>query len=254
MNGRTKGGEHVDRTEFFAKLPRTEPGGALFTSAYLTQISIKPKDHVLDIGCAAGDRATWIARSRGTHVFAVDREPRYVAVCRSRAEEGGAAHLVHPIVGDYGQLPFRSESFKVVMAEGAAMGLGLKQALTLWRRLVPVQGHICVSYPGVVNSDAPAEVRQPLERRMVERLGTLADYHTTARSAGYEVVHQVALQNALWDMYHAENIRRAWALVKSGGAAEDDPAIKEVLADARWFRTVGRGRVFMQALVLRRLR
>jgi hypothetical protein len=42
--------------------------------------------------------------------------------------------------------------------------------------------------------------------------------------------------------------------VASGAAREDDPTIKTVLAEAQWFRTVGRSRVFLQAMVLRRVR
>jgi len=244
----------VDRFEFFSRLPRGEPGGATFTSAYLTQVQIKATDIVCELGCEAGDRATWVARSRGCRIIAVDQEPRYLPVARDRAEQGGALDLVLPIHARYDALPFAENAFRLIVAEGAALPLGLKQALTLWRRFIAPQGHLAITYPGVVKKDAPAEVRAPLEKRMVEPLGTLADYHATVRAAGYEVVHQVPLQAALWDAYYTDNVRHAWALKSNGSVPADDPAVAEVLDEAKWFKQAGRGRVFLQAMVLRRVR
>lgn len=244
----------MDRFEFFSKLPLTEPGGAVFTSAYLTQIQIKATDLVLELGCGGGDLSAWVARSRGCRIISVDDDPRFVHSARDRAEDSGAGNLVKPIVADYRQLPFPDHSFKVVIAEGTAMKLGLKQALTLWRRLVPPQGHLAITYPGVVNKAAPDEVRAPLEARMVEPLGTLPEYHKAIRAAGYEVVHQVPLQPELWDAFYRDAIRHAWALLDHQACPEDDPVVQGVIEEARWYRRVGRGRVFLQALVLRRLR
>ncbi len=244
----------MDRFEFFSRLPRGEPGGATFTSAYLTQVQIKATDIVCELGCEAGDRATWVARSRGCRIVAVDQDRRYLPVLRSRAEQGGADKLIQPLHARYNALPFGDNAFRLVVAEGAALPLGLKQALTLWRRLIAPQGHLAITYPGVVKKDAPAEVRAPLEKRMVEPLGTLADYHATVRAAGYEVVHQVPLQPELWDAYYTDNVRHAWALQSGKTVPEDDPTVADVLAEAKWFKQAGRGRVFLQALVLRRVR
>ncbi len=244
----------MDRFTFFSPLPRSEPGGSTFTSAYLTQVQIKADHRVLDLACASGDRATWIARSRGCRIVAVDTEPRYLPVLQGRTSDGGAGHLVQPVAATYDALPFADESFRLVMAEGAALGMGLQSALTSWRRLVPKNGHVAVTYPGVVNKDAPPEVREPLERRMVEPLRPLADYHTIVRNAGYELVHQVPLQPELWDAFYADAMRRAWALVAAEAVPEDDPIVREVIAEAHWYRRIGRGRVFLQALVLRRMR
>lgn len=246
----------MDRFAFFSPLPRSEPGGSTFTSAYLTQANIQIKaDHrLLDLRCASGDRLTWIARSRGCPIVAVDSDARYLPVVRRRAEEGGAGHLVQPVAANYDALPFEDESFRLVLAEGAAMPLGLEKGLATWRRLVPRNGHIAVTYPGVVNKDAPPEVREPIERHMVEPMRPLADYHTIIRKSGLELVHQVPLQPELWDAFYADAMRRAWALVKSGRVSKNDSTIRQVLAEAHWFRRIGRGRVFMQAFVLRRVR
>jgi len=137
------------------------------------------------------------------------------------------------------------------MAEGAALSLGLKQALLLWKRLLKPQGRLVVTYPGVVNRNAPSEVRGPLEERMVEPLGTLADYHTTLRACGYELLHQVPLQAGVWDTFYGNNQRHAWALIAAGKLREDDPSLQLILNEGEWYRKVGRGRVFLQAMVLK---
>lgn len=244
----------MDRFEFFVKLPRNEPGDATFTSAYLTKVPIKADDRVLDLGAGNGARATWIARSRGSTVLAVDRDPRYLPFARLMAREGGAGHLVVPLCARYDKLPFVEHSFQVVLAEGAAMRMGLKNALALWRHLVPPQGFICLTYPGVVNKKAPSEVRAPLEARMIEPLGTLPEYIETINASGFELAHQVPLHPELWDKFYSENVRHAWAMLAAGEVTEDDPAVRDVLNESRWFRRCGRGRVFLQALVCRRVR
>ena len=177
-----------------------------------------------------------------------------VLTTSGKSYEGGSGHLVLPVSADYRNLPFPDNTFKVVLAEGAAMGLGLKQALTVWRRVVTPEGHLCVTYPGVVNKDAPNEVRQALEKRMIDPMGTLGDYHAIVRATGFELVHQVPLQTELWEQFYADSMRHAWALMASGEVKEDDPQIRAVVAEAQWFRTFGRSRVFLQAMVMRRVR
>lgn len=244
----------MDRFEFFTKLPRIEPGCATFTSQYLTKVPLKASDRILDLAAGAGQRATWVARSRGSRIVAVERDPRFLPAAMQTAREGGAGHLVSALCARYDKLPFREHAFAAVLAEGAALRLGLKNALSLWRHLVPPQGFVCVTYPGVVNKNAPTQVRAPLEARMIEPLATLPEYVETVNASGYELVHQVPLHPDLWDKFYADNVRHAWALHANAAVSEDDPTVRDVLAEARWYRRVGRGRVFLQAFVCRRVR
>ncbi|MCA9542607.1 MAG: hypothetical protein KC620_27110, partial [Myxococcales bacterium] len=43
-------------------------------------------------------------------------------------------------------------------------------------------------------------------------------------------------------------------LIASGRATDQTRIVRDLLAEARWFRQVGRGRIFLQAMVLRRTR
>ncbi len=133
------------------------------------------------------------------------------------------------------------------------MALGLEVSLKLWRRLIPVGGHIGASYPGVINKDAPDEVRGPLELRMAEPMKTLAEYQAIARKTGYDLIHQAPLAHALWENFYADTTRRAWAL-NNHESAEKTGVVRTVLDEAHWYRHVGRGRVFLQSMLLRRSR
>ncbi|MFN3201516.1 MAG: class I SAM-dependent methyltransferase [Bradymonadia bacterium] len=243
----------MDLFGFYADLPRIEPGGVTFSSAYLSAITIKSTDVVAELGSGLGSNATWIARSRCCPVVAVDPDPRCLKETMRRAEEGGGDVFVRPVRADLASLPFQDQAFKVVVSEGAALSLGLKHALTVWRRILAPGGILALTYPGVVNKGAPTEVRGPLERRMAEPMGTLADYHAVVRGAGFELVHQVSMQPELWESHYNDCVRHAWALMRSERVSEEDPTIRRVLDEARWYRNVGRGRVFYVAMVLRRV-
>jgi len=243
----------VDRYEFFSGLPRTEPGGTIFTSAYLSFVQLQRSDRILDLRTGTGERAVWICRSRVGEVVAVDQDPRFCRLAQSHALDGGTGGRMQAVCARYNALPFSDESFSLVIAEWAPITLGLKASLQLWRRLVPVGGLLAISYPGVVNRDAPKEVRGPIELRMAEPMATLNDYQSTARSLGYEMVHQATLGHHLWQNFYADTTRRAWALA---GRDENNVsgAIRSILDEANWYRNIGRGRVFLQSMLLRRTR
>ncbi len=242
----------MDRFQFFSQLPRNEPGGVSFTSAYLGAVQIRSTDRILDLRCGSGDRSVWVARSRGCEVVCVDDDPRYLSVLSKHAYESGAGDKIFGVASQYDALPFQPDSFPLVLAEWAAVTLGLEKSIKAWRTLVPVGGHVAISYPGVVNRDAPEEVRAALESRMVEPLSTLSDYQETIRTCGYEIVHQTPLLNALWERFYADSLRHAWAALASGEASREDDVIQSITKEAEWFHTVGRGRVFLQAMLLRR--
>ncbi len=243
----------MDRFEFFSEMPKSEAGAATFTSAYLTPVPIKKADKILDLACGPGDRAVWIARSRGCPVFACDKDERYLPIVKKRAEAGGSAQWITTVCSDYLSLPFDDKSFKVVMAENVAMETGLLRGLEAWRRLPRDDGYLSISYPGLVNKAAPAEVREPLEKRMAEPMGTMGDYQNTIRAAKFEIVHQYPLATNIWDRFYLDNMRHAWALVKNGRVEENDTVLNDILSEAKWFHNVARGRLFYHAFLLKRV-
>ncbi|MEE2786281.1 MAG: class I SAM-dependent methyltransferase [Myxococcota bacterium] len=242
----------MDRFDFFQGLPRGEPGGVTFTAAYVGSVPIGPDDVVLDLHSRCGERAVWLARSRRCKVVAVDQDRRFVEALSTRAADGGAGDQVEPVVSTYDDLSFEPESFRLVIAEWAPIFTGLRNGLTRWKNLVPVDGYVAFSYPGIINKDAPKEVRGPYEERMVEPMQTLAEYHNVARAVGYEIVLQSPLPHELWELYYSDVLRRAWALNGGRNQQSASPLVRSLLEEAQWYRRIGRGRVFLQSMLLRR--
>jgi SAM-dependent methyltransferase len=75
---------------------------------------------VVDAGCGAGGAACAFAHrlGRGSHVVALDRDPRLVAQARRRAHDEGVSDRVHPSVGEVGTLPVRAGGVDLVWASG----------------------------------------------------------------------------------------------------------------------------------------
>ena len=242
----------VDRFEFFKRLPRAEPGGVTFTGAYVGIVPVAPTDTIIDLHARCGERAVWLARSRRCNVIAVDHDERFAQSLKKAAFDGGSGTQVSTYVSRYDDLPFEPESCCLLIAEWAPIFTGLENGLNHWKRFVPVDGFVAISYPGVINKDAPKEVRGPFEKRMVEPMRTLADYHTTAQACGYEIVHQAPLAHELWENHYTDVVRRAWALNGGRNEASASPLIQELIDESHWYRRIGRGRVFLQSMLLRR--
>lgn len=243
----------MDRYQFYSGLPRLEPGGTTFTSAYVSQVQVQRSDRILDLHTGTGERAVWICRSRVSEVIAVDMDDRFCRLAQSRAGDGGTEGRMQAVCAKYDQLPFADETFSLVIAEWAPTVFGLRASLDMWRRLIPVGGHLAITYPGVINKDAPQEVRGPLENRMAEPMSTLSKYQALVAESGYEIVHQASLAHALWERFYADATRRAWSLF-GRDETNANGSVKALLEEAHWYRNVGRGRVFLQSMLLKRSR
>jgi len=96
----------------------------------------RPREaRVLDLGCAAGRNADWLARA-GFDVWALDASPAMVTHTRERlaahlGSEVAAARVRHGDMADLGA--FADGAFEAVIAIGVLPGAG---SLTAWRRAV----------------------------------------------------------------------------------------------------------------------
>ena len=242
----------MDRFEFFSELPRLNPGSVAFTSLLLNSIDFEDDDLVVDLEAGAGDRSVWLARSRVHPITAVNQDERFNKILETRSNDGGTPTFVDTVVADTLSLPFEPGSCKLILAEWAAVEHGFETSLKTWGPLLAADGYLALSYPGVKNKDAPVEARGPLELRMAEPMDTLQNYLKLIGELGFELVFQLPLSEASWSDFYADTLRRCWALVKADPTMKDDPIVKTALAEAKWYRRVGRGRVFLQGLLLKK--
>ncbi len=92
-------------------------GGFDATRALIELCPIHAHSHVIDIGCASGKTACYLARRYGCKVMGVDVLPAMVARARKRARDEGVAGKVTFMVGDAQKLPLADDLFDVVLGE-----------------------------------------------------------------------------------------------------------------------------------------
>lgn len=87
------------------------------TRALIDLCLVNENSLVIDIGCASGKTACYLARSYGCSVIGVDVLPGMVARARQRARAEGVSGSVEFMVGDAQKLPLRDNLFDVALGE-----------------------------------------------------------------------------------------------------------------------------------------
>ena len=244
----------MDTLSLYRNLSQRNPGSVVFTSTYLTPLSLDRHSVVADLGCGLGGRATWVTRSRccETHLF--DQNTTLLDYAYARAEEGGSEQQIrlhHVGSSGYGQLDAEPQQFDLLMTEGLAFDCDPFDYLEGWRNLVKPGGAIAIVCPGIVRNDVPSEAPTFLEQRSQMNLGTLDHYHgRISELAGFKLFHQVTLAQYSWDEYYQNLGRCLKGLLKSGEANQHDEAVIAAQSELNWYRQFGRGQIFLQAFVL----
>lgn len=121
------------------------PGGIDATENLLDRADVDSTTHLLDVGCGAGD-ALKLAHERGADAVGLDRNPSH-----SRA-----------VRGDMSSLPFRNESFDVVLGECVlCLSADLGQTLAEIRRILAPSGRLALS--DITVNGTPPELLTPID-------------------------------------------------------------------------------------------
>jgi ubiquinone/menaquinone biosynthesis C-methylase UbiE len=92
-------------------------GGFDATKALIDLCPINANSHVIDIGCASGKTACYLARIYGCNVIGVDILPAMVERAKERARAEGVPGSVEFKVGDAQKLPLGDDLFDIVLGE-----------------------------------------------------------------------------------------------------------------------------------------
>jgi ubiquinone/menaquinone biosynthesis C-methylase UbiE len=92
-------------------------GGFDATRALIDLCPINANSRVIDIGCASGKTACYLARRYGCHVIGVDILPGMVERAKERAKAEGVTERVEFKVGDAQNLPLGGDLFDIVLGE-----------------------------------------------------------------------------------------------------------------------------------------
>lgn len=244
----------MDIHSLYQKIGQRDPGSVVFTSYYLTPLPLDRRSVVADIGSGYGDRATWVSRSRCCEMHLFDHDTRCLDLANERAEEGGSSQFIklnHVASGDYFNLNTSPQQYDLVITEGLGFSMNTLQGINTWRTLVKPGGALVITMPGIVNRHTSPDTASFINERRGGQLGTLEDYHEQlAEFSGVRLVHQVTLPQYTWDE-HYQNVGRCLkGLIRSGVIGRDDEISQIVQGEIDWYRSSGRGQVFLQAFVL----
>jgi len=92
-------------------------GGFDATRELVDLCPVGENSYVLDVGCASGKTACYLAQSFGCRVVGVDILPGMVERARERARAEGVEGRVDFKVGDAQELPLDDDQFDVVLGE-----------------------------------------------------------------------------------------------------------------------------------------
>lgn len=92
-------------------------GGAAASRELIDACYIDSHSYILDVGCATGKTACYLARCYGCRVVGVDILPGMIARAKQRASREGVTARVSFLVADAQDLPFEDQCFDLVMGE-----------------------------------------------------------------------------------------------------------------------------------------
>ncbi|MFQ5738871.1 MAG: class I SAM-dependent methyltransferase [Acidobacteriota bacterium] len=155
-------------------------GGPHATKLLLEELAKRPAETVLEIGCGTG--AT-LAKLRGRFkgaVFAVDLSQRMLRRAAGKIRGEAGVHLVRADAGG-GALPFRPETFDIIIAESVAGVLSFSFWLPAWIRLLRPKGTLALN-DGLWKQGTPLSVVRTLTGHCVKAFG-----HPLAPATGHTV-------------------------------------------------------------------
>ncbi|HEY81702.1 MAG TPA: methyltransferase domain-containing protein [Dehalococcoidia bacterium] len=81
------------------------------TEELIALCHIDKDKHILDVGCASGKTACYIARKYGSQVVGIDLSSRMIVRANEQAKKEGVVELVKFQTADAQELPFEDNCF-----------------------------------------------------------------------------------------------------------------------------------------------
>ena len=121
--------------------------------------------YVLDVGCASGKTACYIAKNCGCKVVGVDILERMIDRANERAKREGVDDMVEFMTADARKLPFEDDLFDVVIGE-FIIGLldDKKRGINEYLRVTKPGGYVGLNEATWIKTPHPSELGEYLSR------------------------------------------------------------------------------------------
>jgi len=194
----------------------SHPGGFPATKQNLQLIQVKPEEYVLDAGCGTGLTACYLAKTVGCKVVGVDINPEMIAKARLRAEREGVADRVQFQIADVYKLPFKRNTFNLVLGESITVFLDKPKVYQEFFRVLKPGGRVADLEMALLQNLPP-----PLRQEMALCYGkntdplSFAEWKKALAAAGFQEVEIINPQplHSNFSLLIAE-LRNDWMLIK----------------------------------------
>lgn len=143
MTGTMESANPIDL--LFADMDKLGPGSNAATLYVLRSLPQHRFEVVVDAGCGAGRQTLALAAELNSPIEAIDSYAPFLNRLQRRAEQDGAAHLVHTHCMNMKDIPALFPKIDLLWSEGAAYNIGFANALKIWASAIKPGGFAVVS-------------------------------------------------------------------------------------------------------------
>ena len=170
---------------------------------------------ILDIGCGSGVQTIELAKLSGGHIIALDNYKPFLDKLNKNIQSAEFSNKIETVVGSMDAMPFDSESFDIIWAEGSIFIIGFEKGLEYWKQFLKPSGYLCISELTWLKPNPPKEISDfllsqytPLmdEARKLSKYPPITDEAGNlemAKNAGYTEIGHFTLPKTAWaDEYY----------------------------------------------------
>ncbi len=201
----------TDNLMYESGLEILHPGGWEKTDEMARACAVGPHTKVLDIGGGRGTTACRLARQYGCAIVAIDVSPDMVEAAQQRIRQEGMGSLVDFRQADAHHLPFKNESFDVVLIECVTTLLDREKAFGEFRRVLKRGGYL---------GDLEMTYQRQPDDAFARQLYASWEGFTTLTLPGWEkLLHDQGLEVVKVDDFSEKLDAIQWAVIKELGIA-----------------------------------
>lgn len=217
--------------EIHRDLPREGPGDNASTTRAFGMIGdeLRPDARILDVACGPGMQTLELCRITGgtsaspdvddqkqrrvtAIVTALDNHQPFLDELARRVEAAGIGDRVNIVNASMFEMPFDDGCFDLIWCEGAMYIMGVKEALTRWKRFLATPGWIAFTEPCFLTDEVPDAVRQYWHNDYPDMTG-VPETIGTIESAGYTVIGDFTIPDeSWWTNYYTPQLARLGVL------------------------------------------
>jgi cyclopropane fatty-acyl-phospholipid synthase-like methyltransferase len=177
------------------------------TDFFIPQMQARPGQHILDVGCGAGQATVRLAWATGAHVTGITLSPVQRDVATELAQAAGVADRVRFEVADAMAMPFAPASFD--MAWAIESPIHMPSRLQMFQNLVRVVrpgGRVMITDVVLAHPLAPEQAAVIRSMFNIEQVGSLEEYITQMKTAGIMKITCQDLTANIWRPFHRHGL------------------------------------------------